>query len=318
MIYFVCPDPQLSISGGNLFNLQILEGLKLLGETVVSFPFQTFRTLKPKSRDIILLDSIYMNEIQTFSINQQPGFKMMLIHLLPSMLNNKSNQQAEKAVLENFDLILANSRCTRDYLMDMQVPGEKIKMMQPWTMVQELNNDIKRHKLIVVANWFPAKQVDLLLQQLSLHSLPDGLTIHFYGDTQVDIKYWKHCLSILEGNPGLAKHILLEGVVKQAELRKIYTETLCLVDVSLFESYGMAVTEAIVSGTPVLTLGNGQVKYWIGQGSCMDCKNIDDLIDKLVLIYLDKLDIPRYPITEIITEESVFRQQLVEVLKTPV
>jgi glycosyltransferase involved in cell wall biosynthesis len=318
MIYFVCPDPQLFISGGNLFNLQILEGLKVLGEAVISFPFQTFSKLKTNSRDIILLDSIYMNEIQTFSIDHLPGIKMMLIHLLPSMLDNKRNQHTEKVVLEKFDLILANSRYSLEYLMDMQLPEGKIKMIQPWTIVPELNKHIKRQKLIVVANWFPAKQIDLLLQKLSEHALPDGLTIHFYGETQIDNNYWKHCISILEGNPGLTKHILLEGVAKPDELQKIYAETLCLVDVSLFESYGMAVTEAIVSGIPVLTLGNGQVRHWIGQGSCMGCKNIDDLIDKLVLIYLDELDIPRYPITEIITEGSVFRQQLVEVFKSPV
>ncbi len=317
MIYFVCPDPQRFISGGNLFNLQIIEGLEVLGRPVCAIPAQDFKNLNTSPHDIILFDSIYLKEIPSLALYKTRGIKMVLIHLLPSMTDKTIEPKIEREWLAPFDFILANSGFTRDYLLQRHFSPDRIRVIQPWIGKTLPSTLLNRDKLIVVANWYPAKQIDLLLRQLTLHRLPDGLIIRFFGDTQVDPAYTRKCLSILDLAPGLKNHVSLEGQVPWKSLQKIFLETRCLVDVSGFESYGMAVAEAIVCGAAVLTLGNGQVRHWIGHGRCRGCNDIHELIGKLVLIHENKLQISPNPVIDIITEGPVFRQQLVEVFRSP-
>ena len=316
MIYFICPDPQCFISGGNLFNLQIIEGLKVLGKPICNIPVQDFKKMNTTPKDIILLDSIYLNEIPSLAIYKMQGIKMVLIHLLPSMTDKTIEPNIEKQLLAPFDFILANSEFTRDYLIHRHFAPERIRVIQPWIKTPLPSIPTHRDKLIVVANWYPAKQIDLLLYHLALHHLPDGLIIRFYGDTQVDPEYTRTCLSILDISPHLKKHVSLEGVVPWGSLQNIFLETSCLLDVSGFESYGMAVAEAIVCDATVLTLGNGQVRNWVGYGRCIGCKDIHELIGRLILIHEHKLQIQTNPIVDIITEGPMFRQQLIEVFES--
>jgi len=316
MIYFICPDPRHFISGGNLFNLQIIEGLEMLGKSICRLPIKDYKKINAESHDIILVDSIYLREISALAVHESQGIKMILIHLLPSMTDNTIEPKTEMEWLAPFDFILANSEFTRDYLFRNHFSPGQIRVLKPLIRPPLHSMTLHRDKLIVVANWHPAKQIDLLLRQLAQYLLPDGLLIRFYGDTEVDTAYSRTCFSIIELAPDLKKHISLEGVVPWGSLQAILLETRCLLDVSGFESYGMAVAEAVVCDANVLTLGNGQVANWIGQGRCIGCKDIHELIDKLILIHGNKLQIPPNPIRDIITEGPVFRQQLIEVFET--
>jgi len=316
MIYFVCPDPTLSITGGNIFNQQIIDGLNTLRIPFTQIIIDTWKNLDPTREDIILMDSIYLDELPALNLNKVEAVKLILVHLLPSMVDKSRALDSEKEILSQFDLLIANSLFTRDYLFAMNLPQPRIKIIQPWIRKLQNTGEFKRNKIILVANWYPAKQIDKFFEQLLLSRLPDDLLVYFYGDTQVDKRYTRHCMSILEDNPSILRHISIEGISTRENLDKVYAESKCLVDVSGFESYGMAVAEAIVSDLQVLTLGNGHVAELSSQGRCMRCNSMDSLVDNLIGIHRNELVIKLKPIHDIIDDWEKFIEQMVLVFGT--
>lgn len=314
MIYFICPDPAGFISGGNLFNLQILQGLATSGVRLTPLTIESFSSLNMLPGDHLILDSIYLDKIPSLGLNEVQCTKMILIHLLPSMVDHNKDPNIEKEVLNGFDCILANSPFTRDYLLDMQVPENRIQIIQPFIPIVPDGTPTQWNKTILVANWFPAKQIDLLIKQLVLHELPPDLMIRIYGDTEVDPSYFKFCQSIWEDFPRIKKHLSIERSVSPEKMHTIYKQTKCMVDLSSFETYGMAVAEAIVAGVSVLTLGKGHVKNLIGQGKCLGCSHPEELVNRLIQLHVGELDIPAYPIHDIITDWELFTRQLLPVL----
>lgn len=314
MIYFICPDPEGFVSGGNIFNRQVLRGFDELHIPVCRIPVSETGTLNTTEKDVLLLDSIYFNELPSIGWNHLKGLKMILVHLLPSMLDKSLQVKSEKELLNSFDFILANSLFTMEYLSGLSLHHPQILLVQPW--VEGVGTPVNSvpSKNIVISNWYPAKQIDVLLKHLASHKLPEGLILHFYGDLNVDPGFTRHCLSILDEQHQLKNHVAIGGVIQHEDLFKIYRQSSCLLDVSRFESYGMSVAEAIVSGVQVLTLGNGNLKYMVGQGRCLFCKSMDDLILQWVRIQQGDLVVQPQPVSNIITGREVFNRQLTEVV----
>lgn len=309
MIYFACPDPQTFVSGGNMLNGQIFRAFREAGRAFTRIDWQDIQHIAFAPKDFLIVDSIWINKLQPRDCRKIQAFKIFFSHLLPSMLDPETDRKKEIERLSCFDLLLANSPFTRTWLDTFMSGKSRIEIVQPWIKKTGAEPDAVKDKFILVANWQPGKQIDQFLKALAKAVLPDGLKIHFFGDRKVNEPYTMKCMEVLENHPGLAERIILEGPVSHDLLEAVYAGSKCLVDTSLFETYGMALAEALVNGLQALALGRGNIINLIGQGRGMMCRDMDELVQAACLIHLGKLSLVENPVHDILTSWPAFVKQ---------
>ncbi|MFZ1716116.1 MAG: glycosyltransferase [Saprospiraceae bacterium] len=292
MIYFVAPPADVHVSGGSLFNGQILRALQQVRYTYQYVSVQRWeqRTFDPG--DVIIIDSIYMPALDEMFMDSMLAQKVLLVHLLPSMLSQE-DADSEKIFLKKFNRLIVNSKFTKDYCVQkMGFPG-KIDILEPYIERSPyIGLETVRNKILLVATWQPVKQIDLFLLLLAKHTLPPDLVIDIYGDASINQDYFQYCLAILERFPELKDHIKIHGIIDHKDLLRLYHQTKMLLDTSSFESYGMAVAEALAAGVMVITLGKGNIKNLLSLGSGILCQNMDEIIHYMLIIHDQEL-IPR-------------------------
>lgn len=309
MIYFACPDPLAFVSGGNMLNAQIFRAFREAGRAYTRIDWQDIQHIAFAPKDFLIVDSIWINKLLPRDCRKIQAFKIFFAHLLPSMLDSDTDRNKEIDRLSCFDLLLANSPFTRAWLDPLMSGKSRIETVQPWIKKTGAETGSDRDTFILVANWQPVKQIDLFLQALAEADLPEGLKIHFFGDRKVNDLYTLICMEILETHPRLNEHIILEGPVSHDRLESVYAGSKCLIDTSLFETYGMAVAEALVNGLQVLALGRGNIINLIGQGRGMICRDMEELVQAAGLIHQGKLSLAENPVHDILTSWPAFVKQ---------
>jgi len=83
--------------------------------------------------------------------------------------------------------------------------------------------------------------------------------------------------------------VILTGYVEEGELARLMAAAYALVYPSLFEGFGVPVLEAMQSGVPaVSSSGSAMEEVAGGAGIYFDPRNVEDIADKLMLIYKDE------------------------------
>jgi hypothetical protein len=191
MLYFVAPDPVSFISGGNRFNQQIIQGLLQLHLPVHRIEFDDVHPVLESMNNIVVIDSIYFDRLDTFLIERAKAKTVFLVHLLPSMLNGNTGHEPD--LLNCFDLIVANSSFTYDYCRLSLGLKKEVTIVEPFTVRPFITGHRKKNNIVCVANWSPGKQIDRFLSTLALNNLSGDIMIHFYGDYKRDEAYFKCC-----------------------------------------------------------------------------------------------------------------------------
>lgn len=308
MLYFVAPDPASFVSGGNRFNQQIMQGLDQLRVPMQRIEFDLVYTALESLSNIVLIDSIYVDQLDASLIQRAKAKTVLLIHLLPSMLSSTLGK--EPGLLNSFDLILANSVFTQNYCRSVLGLNNGVAIVEPFTFKPFLTSHGRRNKIVCIANWSPGKQIDKLLSVLSLHDLPGDFIIHFYGDHEREKKYFDLCTSILKLHPILENHVMLHGIVDHEKLHSVYSEASLFIDTSALETYGMAVAEAIAYEIPVITLGKGNVPNLIQQVNGFICHDMDELFNCMMRHHMGDMAFDTMDSSHLLTDWSAFIHQL--------
>lgn len=313
MIYFVAPHPDSFISGGNRMNQQIVQGLEELGAQVIFIGLEQFNVIQSKPLDQFFIDSIYLHPIDSDQLNVMESKKIFVLHLLPSMIDPMSDLEQERMILNSFDLIIVNSQFSKDYLTRYIGWNKSILIVQPFIESQCMNTHIKKNRqVILISNWLPNKQIYEFLIALLSH-IPEqvkSLEIHIYGDTTMNKDYFQKCQALISASTWLSHSMHIHGTKDHKSMIEIMKQSCLMIDPSSFETYGMAVAEAIVLGLPVISLGAGHVKYLIGQGKSRSCTSMQELVQKMLEFVQGKFEITPNPIKSIIYQWPDFLNQL--------
>ncbi len=306
MMKFFAPSPNGFVSGGNIFNQQIVKALREL-KCKVKYADYNQGWFDASHKEVLMFDSILVNELDSDFLKGTVNKKIFLIHLLPSMIGQGQGQEFEKQLLSIFDLIVVNSTYSKEYITT-NFGLHKSVLVNPFIdLPEEFERNPIPGKAIMVANWLPAKQIDIFLSILSTKDIPKELKIHILGDNSLDKPYFEKCLSIIKQSESLKKSIVLEKPMPHDELWYEFDTAELFIDTSSFETYGMAVAEAVAAKVPVLTLGNGNVKNLVPRDAI--CTKMEELIERMI----SRKWTPMNTTTEnheIITEWSKFKAQL--------
>ena len=270
---FAVPGDLTTPTGGYAYDRRLIAELEKLGWEIdvldlgEGFPWPSDETrmkawLKlsdvPAGR-IVVIDGLAYGVLPEAVLQLRDRVLVPLVHHPLALESGLSLQQAnilsscERAALMAARLVIANSPETSRHLTaDYAVPAERIVVARPGNdpvpAARGSGDGIVR--LLSVGAVVPRKGFDVLIAALAgLADLPWRLTIA--GDRTRDAS----CAAQLDADIArhkLADRVTVTGAVDAERLHALYMQADLFVLASRFEGYGMAYSEAIAHGLPVI------------------------------------------------------------------
>ncbi|MEM5815886.1 MAG: glycosyltransferase family 1 protein [Candidatus Aenigmatarchaeota archaeon] len=151
-------------------------------------------------------------------------------------------------------LILTVSKTVKEELIEIyNIPEEKIEILYPGVspFFRPLENISKNHYILFVGSINPIKNLSSLIEAFKLISEDfQELELWIVGESNVKIFVSQASYSGLQVS--LIKRIKFLGFKEDNELVRLYSNALCLVLPSLYETFSFPVLEALACGCPVI------------------------------------------------------------------
>lgn len=229
---------------------------------------------------------------------------------------SRARIDAEFALMKSADIITSSSISDKLYLMYLYdatekkiveiAPGVNMNLFRPMNKEEarsQLNISTAQKTLLFVGRIEPLKGIDMLLYAVKilkaqLPSLPLTLLI-VGGDISQHITTWSpqlRQLNDLRRLFNIENEVQFVGQRPQKELPVYYNASDVVVIPSHYESFGMAIAEAMACGTPVITT---------------NAAGISDLIDERRFTLITSVNNPLLLATQIrrlLTDEALYKE----------
>lgn len=238
-----------------------------------SFPFPTDADLaatehllaETAPEDVLLVDGLAFGAFPEALAARFADRLVALVHHPLALETGHSPQTAqalqssERLALRHTRASVVTSPATKQILgAEFGVPADKIAVAIPGTDPAPRAKGSGRNealRLLAVGSLIPRKGYHLLIEALgTIADRPWALTIAGSPDhapaTAAELRNGI-------GRAGLADRITLTGGVGAEKLAQLYDEADLFVMSSLYEGYGMVLTEALARGLPIVTTLNG-------------------------------------------------------------
>jgi glycosyltransferase involved in cell wall biosynthesis len=227
---------------------------------------ETGRAILSQSYDsVLLVDGLAYGAFPESIAAGLAGRVVALVHHPLALETGLSPEQAvefvrrEMAALRYAVAVVASSETTKRLLVaDFAMPAERITVAEPGVDPAQRATGSRGGEsveLLAVGSLVPRKGYDILIAALEgLADKPWRLTIVGADDRAPGTTA---ALKAQIAAAGLSERIRLAGVLDQAELDAAYATADLFVMPSLFEGYGMVLTEALARGLPILCTTGG-------------------------------------------------------------
>jgi glycosyltransferase involved in cell wall biosynthesis len=279
-LHFIIPGDLSAPTGGYHYDRRIIVGLRALGWQVepialdASFPAPSaaaradaaakLKTIADNER--VLIDGLALGAIP--EIVEQERKRLRLIGLVHHPLADETGltsersealRASESAALAAMRRLVVTSAATARRLQAMSLDADQISVIEPGTDPATLADRAGREplRLLCVGALIPRKGHRFLIEALStLRDLAWRLTLigSLEQDRATALKIQAQVQALR-----LGERIILSGEVDDSTLSAAYQQADLFVLPSLFEGYGMAFSEALAHGLPILGCDAGAV-----------------------------------------------------------
>ncbi len=295
IVHFLITGDIHSLTGGYLYNMHMINGLMGKGHIVnVSGTDHRHHLKKLPHGSLVIVDSLVLASLYPIVREFGDSLKFLgLIHL-PASYNVLSGlhgklADAELTALNHMRQVIVTGQFTFDLLCNVGLNPASICLVEPGT---DHFPRKKRYKpvpseLLCIANYSALKAQDVLIRALY------GLTawnwsLHLYGDKGRDKEYTEALISLIR-QLKMEHRIIMHGTVERNEISTVFLNADLFLMPSLFESYGMALTESLAHGIPVVTTSAGNIPYTVpaGMGLLTEPGNEEQLADAIRSVFDD-------------------------------
>ncbi len=288
ILHFVVPGSPGQRTGGYLYGARVVEELRAAGWSVSvhglegRFPEgdeearSNLRSLLTRFQDgtSVVVDGLAMGGLP--DPVREHGVRLRLVSLVHHPLAHETGlspqdrerfRRSEVEALAPCRGVVVTSPFTRRQVEGMGVPRSRIRVVRPGTepaapSTGPLPGEAPR--ILSVGSVTPRKGQDVLVRALSrVHDLP--WSCELVGGLDRDPEY-------VESVRAEVRHRRLEGRVRftgelqEQELEARYRRSSLFVLPSYYEGYGMALTEALARGLPVVATTGGAVPQTVPEG----------------------------------------------------
>ncbi len=304
------------LTGGYLYDRKLVEYLKVKGIEVdvigireVPYPYilHLFSNLslilrffrRSRSYDFVLEDEMAHPALFLFNfwLRYVKRTKIVVIvHLLwwkaaKGTLKAYFIKSVERIMLKNADLIIANSKHTKEEIKGMGIPGEFIEVVYPGFDLPLSSMERKKSyhthkgnsiKLLSVANCSPLKGLDTLIE--AIHRLDNpAIALDVVGDDNFDLNYCKRIKEKVLACE-LEKRVIFHGLMEPKNLSGFYSEADIFVLPPFYESLGIVFAEAMSFGLPIIATNVGGIPELVEDGEngfLVPPGDIDSLVEAI-------------------------------------
>ncbi len=217
---------------------------------------------------LLLVDSIYLRDIPPDSPQRVTG---LLAHYLPGL--ELDDAPAVQAMLTGFDYLVVTSRLMAEYLGRLAPEIPVLELAPVISVPGKRKRSGREIRLLLTANLVAAKGGLPFLTRLVERGFvpPAEVRLDVIGETRLDPEYAQRCLTAVQRLNASRQWIeVCPPLSAGAYFKKFLLQADALLAPSLFETFGMAVAEALAVGTPVWATGAGNLAHLLqeagGQG----------------------------------------------------
>ncbi|MEM8703691.1 MAG: glycosyltransferase family 4 protein [Pseudomonadota bacterium] len=296
-LFFAYPGELDTPTGGYGYDRQIIAGLRGLGWQVElvplgdGFPFPTGEARAQAQEALerlpdgarLIVDGLAFGVLPeaAAAVSGRLDLHALVHHPLCRETGVSEAQaanllQSERQALTHARHIIVTSHATATQVADLfGVEADRITVVLPGTEKQEcaVRQEADRLRLLAVGTVVRRKGYDLLFAALGdLRDIDWDLDIVGGLDADPD------CHSELQEQLsafGLTDRVTFNGAVAPEDLSAFYREADIFVLASRYEGYGMAYTEALAHGLPVIGSGGGAVADTLPEGAAIYCGTED-------------------------------------------
>ncbi|MGK5172944.1 glycosyltransferase family 4 protein [Geodermatophilus sp. CPCC 205761] len=280
-VHVVVPDgidDPARVSGGNRYDREVCDDLRNAGWTVVeiaapgSWPRPDAAALDALARsldalpagDLVLVDGLIASAARTVLVPRSGRLRLVvLVHMVFG--GDAVDERDELAVLAAARAVVTTSAWTREQLLDRYaLSPARVHVAHPGAGTAPASpGTAGGGRLLCVGALAPHKGQDLLLAALARTAgLPWRCTL--VGPLDRD-PLFVASLQRQAGDAGIADRVRIPGPRTGAALLLEYRGADVLVVPSRTETYGMAITEALATGLPVIAAEVGGVPEAVGR-----------------------------------------------------
>lgn len=269
------PVNQVAVTGGNIYNAHVLQQADTNNFPLVSFPLNYRHAVNldgipraSSSEHLLLWDSLFISLLaqQGKSFN---SIEALLLHYLPSenpMLSAFARDRLrtnEENAISRVDGLIATGVKLMNRIKT-RWPDKRVFLCEPGIAKPFLRRKAHlgwfktphRLQLLTVANITPAKGHMALANILS--TLPTNCWHwHLVGHTASDRRCFYQLRKTIDRSK-IGNQVTFHGLLKPNRLAHLMDKMDIYLSTSRFESYGMAVAEAVAKGLPVVTIRAGE------------------------------------------------------------
>lgn len=178
-------------------------------------------------------------------------------------------ESEKRALAHARNVIVTSSATARTLATDFAVPLEKIAIAEPGVVraaraTGSIGSGDERLHLLAVGSVIARKGYDLLIEALSRQENRNWrLTIA--GETCFQPDTYARLRRQIAAE-ALERHVTFAGSVDEATLDTLYASADCFLMPSHYEGYGMALTEALARGLPVISSTGGALATTLPDG----------------------------------------------------
>ncbi len=279
-LHLIVPGPLDQRTGGYLYDARIVEGLRRLGWTITvhslegAFPLpdQESRASAAETLSripdagLVVIDGLGLAAFAAECDSLGRVRALALIHHLTSDETGLNTQHVnellcmETNALARCAGVVVTSPHTVSRVRLLEVPEERILPVVPGTDPEPSAvgpGPGEPPRLLCVGSLIPRKGQDVLVQALA-EVLDRPWTCVLAGSIERDPHYASRVRALAD-DKGLLSRLRIVGECDRSQLDDLYHRSSVFVLPSHYEGYGMAITEALAHGLPVVSTTGGAI-----------------------------------------------------------
>lgn len=289
-VHFGFPGDLQTLTGGYAYDRKIMSGLRQVGWRVDELPLGAgFPRPDPSvlqeagakltalaDGDLVVIDGLAFGVMDEAARHQRDRLRIVALVHHPlcletgiSSVDAAAFETSERAALSHAAHIIVTSPATGEKVQDLfGIHGRRVSVILPGTdrLPVSRRSSSGLIRLLAVGTVVPRKGYDLLFQALAESGLADW-QLDIVGSLEADPVCAK-TVSLQTRRLGISDRITFHGALDPGKLTHFYSQADVFVLASRYEGYGMAYTEALSSGLPVIGSGAGAVAETLsGEGA---------------------------------------------------